>query len=256
MVVNEKAFRFSTLPFDASLLSERSGYGPFTSRLALHQIDLAIAAAGPEGIPLSYHLPSSPPELVEDYFAWLGSSFGIHPEDEVRISLYAHASNGGIRIDQSTACVGGPKGLFACGECSGGMHGADRIGGLASAAALVFGRQAGRHAAQEAACEHSVGGVKEQVYPGSPDVDQALSELRHTTSAQAMVGRTSKGLTSALATINALDNQLSSTSTTKSTPKQGVLTTRTHHQLMSAQAMVEAMLQRQESCCSHHRVDT
>ena len=41
--------------------------------------------------------------------------------------LFAHAANGGIRIreDASTEV----EGLFACGEVTGGMHGADRIGG-------------------------------------------------------------------------------------------------------------------------------
>ena len=42
----------------------------------------------------------------------------------------------------------GVPGLFAAGECTGGMHGADRIGGLASANALVFGRRAGVAAAK------------------------------------------------------------------------------------------------------------
>ena len=256
VVVNEKAFRFSTLPFDANLLDERSGYGPFTSRLASHQIDLAIASAGPEGMPLSYRLPDDPPELVADYFAWLEGSFGIRPEDEVRIALYAHASNGGIRIDGNTACVGGPRGLFACGECTGGMHGADRIGGLASASALVFGRQAGMSAAQASTCEPGEPVFDTGDLPCSSRTEQALDELRHTMAAHAMVSRTTQGLEAALATIDSIETELADTATPDGSLHQRILTARTHHQLVSARAMVTAMLRRTESCGSHHRADT
>ena len=151
--------------------------------------------------------------------------------------------------------MGGPKGLYACGECSGGMHGADRIGGLASAAALVFGRQAGRQAAREAACKPMMGNVTEPVLPSSLDAGLALSELRHAMSTHAMVSRTAHGLNTALATIDRLDAHLSGTSTLSDSLKQGILTMRAHHQLASARAMVQAMLQRKESCGSHHRAD-
>ncbi len=57
----------------------------------------------------------------------------------------AHAGNGGA---WSTP-IGGTSvpGLFACGECATGMHGANRIGGGMIAATQVFGALAGAHAA-------------------------------------------------------------------------------------------------------------
>lgn len=75
-------------------------------------------------------------------------SLNIEPTDELRIAMYAHAANGGIRIDRNAWT--GVKGLYACGELTGGMHGADRIGGLSSANGLVFGRIAGKAAALHA----------------------------------------------------------------------------------------------------------
>ena len=40
------------------------------------------------------------------------------------------------------------RGLFAAGEVSGGLHGANRLGGNSLAECVVFGRIAGQQAAQ------------------------------------------------------------------------------------------------------------
>ena len=148
IVFNEKSFLFACtqpqLPHD--LLEMRSGYGPFTSRLPSRAVDLAIDAAGEEGLPLSYRFPEhNAPEFVEEFCRWLETEHGIRPNDELRIAMYAHASNGGIAIDAHGST--GIPGLLAAGEATGGMHGADRIGGLSSANGLVFGRRAGQAAA-------------------------------------------------------------------------------------------------------------
>jgi succinate dehydrogenase / fumarate reductase flavoprotein subunit len=49
---------------------------------------------------------------------------------------------GGIEVDPDTAAAVVP-GLFAAGECSGGMHGSNRLGGNSLSDLLVFGRRAG-----------------------------------------------------------------------------------------------------------------
>lgn len=61
----------------------------------------------------------------------------------------AHAGNGGAVIDAhgQTSVAG----LFACGECATGMHGANRIGGAMVLATQVFGHRAGVAAARMAA---------------------------------------------------------------------------------------------------------
>ncbi|MFQ5655585.1 MAG: fumarate reductase/succinate dehydrogenase flavoprotein subunit, partial [Planctomycetota bacterium] len=60
-----------------------------------------------------------------------------------------HYFMGGIRVDSDTqmTCV---PGLFACGECAAGLHGANRLGGNSLSDLLVFGRLAGIGASEYA----------------------------------------------------------------------------------------------------------
>jgi succinate dehydrogenase / fumarate reductase flavoprotein subunit len=57
-----------------------------------------------------------------------------------------HYVMGGIEVDPDTAATD-VAGLFAAGECSGGMHGSNRLGGNSLSDLLVFGKRAGEHAA-------------------------------------------------------------------------------------------------------------
>ena len=52
-----------------------------------------------------------------------------------------HYFMGGVRVDPDTqqSCV---PGLFACGECAAGLHGANRLGGNSLSDLIVFGRLA------------------------------------------------------------------------------------------------------------------
>jgi len=53
---------------------------------------------------------------------------------------------GGVRVEADTT-QSTVKGLFAAGECAGGMHGSNRLGGNSLSDLLVFGRRAGLYAA-------------------------------------------------------------------------------------------------------------
>jgi succinate dehydrogenase / fumarate reductase flavoprotein subunit len=58
-----------------------------------------------------------------------------------------HYTMGGIKVDPET-CATNVPGLFAAGECAGGLHGANRLGGNSLSDLLVFGRRAGEGAAE------------------------------------------------------------------------------------------------------------
>jgi fumarate reductase (CoM/CoB) subunit A len=60
----------------------------------------------------------------------------------------AHFFMGGVRINER--CETNLKGLYAAGEVSGGVHGANRMGGNALTEIIVFGARAGRYAAEYA----------------------------------------------------------------------------------------------------------
>ncbi len=66
-----------------------------------------------------------------------------------------HHTMGGLVIDKNSQVLGFDfkpvKGLYAAGEVTGGIHGAVRLGGVAMADCVVFGRIAGQNAAKEKA---------------------------------------------------------------------------------------------------------
>ena len=65
----------------------------------------------------------------------------------VEIAPAAHTTCGGALIDEN--CRTGIPGLLACGEVTGGLHGANRLGGNAGLETMVFGRIAGQTALKD-----------------------------------------------------------------------------------------------------------
>jgi succinate dehydrogenase / fumarate reductase, flavoprotein subunit len=62
--------------------------------------------------------------------------------DPMEVFPTVHYTMGGIKVDPET-CATNVPGLFAAGECAGGLHGANRLGGNSLSDLLVFGRRAG-----------------------------------------------------------------------------------------------------------------
>jgi succinate dehydrogenase / fumarate reductase, flavoprotein subunit len=70
--------------------------------------------------------------------------------EPMEIGPTCHYVMGGVEVDADTELSAVP-GLYAVGECSGGMHGSNRLGGNSLSDLLVFGRRAGESAAGHAA---------------------------------------------------------------------------------------------------------
>ena len=80
----------------------------------------------------------------------LASLAGVNlTQKNLEVAPSAHYFMGGIRIDEN--CCTNVRGLFAAGECTAGVHGANRLVNNGLTDALVFGAIAGQNAALYAA---------------------------------------------------------------------------------------------------------
>lgn len=95
------------------------------------------------------HLPN---EQIEEKLETMLQQFldvGIDIREEpMEVAPTAHHFMGGARINEHGETT--IRNLFAAGEATGGVHGANRLGGNALADTQVFGRRAGEAAAQNA----------------------------------------------------------------------------------------------------------
>ena len=77
------------------------------------------------------------------------------PYYAIKVTAGVHHTMGGLKIDTNTEVLDAEgnaiPGLFAAGEITGGVHGANRLGGNAVADFTVFGRIAGKAASDYAA---------------------------------------------------------------------------------------------------------
>ena len=266
LVFNEKTWRYVHVdqPVDIAddklddLLEQRSGYGPFTSRLDSRAIDLAIDQAGAEGLALHYDFPREDvPEFVQTFATWLQDEHGIAPTDEMRVAMYAHAATGGIKIDKTAYT--GVEGLYACGEATGGMHGADRIGGLSSANGIVFGRIAGASAARAALDAPEAAAPMDIALPqhgiATADAERLTRCLKRTMSTYCMINRTDVGLSKALQELENIQDDTTALNKPHANDSEIAALARIQSQIQLAQKMVKAMRKRTESLGSHYRAD-
>ncbi|MCY4598147.1 MAG: fumarate reductase/succinate dehydrogenase flavoprotein subunit [Bryobacterales bacterium] len=68
-------------------------------------------------------------------------------EQPMEVGPTTHYVMGGVRVDADSQMSDVPA-LFAAGECAGGLHGANRLGGNSLSDLLVFGKRAGEYAAR------------------------------------------------------------------------------------------------------------
>jgi fumarate reductase (CoM/CoB) subunit A len=150
--------------------------------------------------------------MLEQFLA-----FGVDIRTEpMEVAPTAHHIMGGLRITPD--CATTVPGLFACGECSGGVHGANRLGGNALAETQVFGRRAGlsagtspeRNGEVTPAIERQLGALRER-FDGYLDGDEppggVVRRLKTTMWNGAGIFRERDGLARALAEIEVLRNE-------------------------------------------------
>ena len=181
----------------------------------------------------------------------------------LRIRPTAHFLMGGLRIDLNAQTS--ITGLYAAGETAGGVHGANRLGGNGLSEALVFGRIAGRHAAESARrpSGHAndgveiVGSYRFAGGPGRTSADSILQDLRNGMYWNAGPIRTEHGLTRMLALISELEDQAQQVSIASGSRAAGDVQTYldVENLLVASRTIVEGALLRRESRGAHYRAD-
>ena len=143
-------------------LAEQQGSGDGTARrtpdlLPRDEVARAINAevkagrGGPHGgvfLDIASRLPAETikKRLPSMYHQFIELAEVDITKEAMEIGPTCHYVMGGIEVDPDTGAAATP-GLFAAGECSGGMHGSNRLGGNSLSDLLVFGRRAGLGAA-------------------------------------------------------------------------------------------------------------
>ena len=239
---------------EQEVLDARSLHGPFSSETISRYLDIAFAKemekGETDGLVLRYDLErlNAGSEFVKEYFRWLKDEKGVSAEEEIILAPFMHASNGGIEIDENARTS--VPGLFACGECTGGMHGADRIGGLSTANGIVFGFKAGRSAAGYTG---NIGLVEEAELDvfSIANAKEKLEALRAVMYRDAFLARSRESLERVRGFIGSMELEKGRSST--------LLEYLDSNRLLStvemAKSCIEAMDLRKESRGSHYRED-
>jgi succinate dehydrogenase / fumarate reductase flavoprotein subunit len=106
------------------------------------------------------------PRMYRQFIEWQMLDISREP---MEVAPTAHYTMGGIVVDPETHATNVAN-LYAAGECVGGLHGANRLGGNSLGEALIAGRRAGEAAAAAAS-------EREILVRSRQAIDDALDEL-------------------------------------------------------------------------------
>jgi succinate dehydrogenase / fumarate reductase flavoprotein subunit len=135
-------------------------------------------------------------EINLDSIEWLKENgIDLDAGEKVEIAPCIQHFQGGVKIREKGN--GSIRGLYAAGECAGGQHGANRPGGNALLDGQVFGKIAGRQAAQEAKS------LKQRLEVSSNQIKEYLAKLKRMEKGRkaSEVRREVQGLTSQFASV-------------------------------------------------------
>lgn len=187
---------------------------------------------------------------------------------KMEIAPTAHYSMGGVWVapeDHST----GVDGLYAIGEASSGLHGANRLGGNSLIELLVYGRITGEHAAEYVTSRTSVHRDPSAVGLARAEMQSLLSErgtesarrlqreVRNLMTAHAGVVRTEQGLQEGLRKLAALEERAQHIT---ARPDIAGFDDLAHAydllgSLLATRATLECALERRETRGCHNRAD-
>src|SRR5436305_1102115 len=141
-----------TLLKDGDRVAGAFGYDRERGRFRVFRARAVVLATG--GVGRAFKITSNSWEYTGDghALAYNAGAAIVITKRPMEVGPATTYITGGVRVDGDTEMSPVP-GLFACGECAAGLHGANRLGGNSLSDLLVFGRRAGEYAAKFAS-EH------------------------------------------------------------------------------------------------------
>lgn len=212
------------------------------------------------------HLPD---ELIKEKLETMLLQFqdvGVDIRKEpMEVAPTAHHFMGGVRINEN--CETTVKNLYATGEVSGGVHGANRLGGNALADTQVFGRRAGIAASKNALktkfnlnhnqIEDEQDKILNLIHDGDIYPHEIKKALKDAMWENVAIIRNKKGLTSVLSKIKNLKSKLASMNVSEGSSFNKNLqdAIEVKNMLEMAELVTRSALIREESRGSHFRED-
>jgi L-aspartate oxidase len=146
-----RAYGAVLLNADGEEFTDSLGPRDVVSQAIFDEVEAGRGVETPDGRPAVYldttRIPEADADISLPYMLRRYRAAGIDPLRE-RILTYPvlHYQNGGLVIDSDAKTT--LDGLYACGEIAGGTHGRNRMMGNSLLECCVFGRRAGRAAAE------------------------------------------------------------------------------------------------------------
>ena len=203
-----------------------------------------------------------PQEELETYtprFCRVFARRNLDPHRErIVVAPAAHFFMGGVVIDER--CGTGVPGLFACGEVTGGVHGANRLADNALSECQVFGRTAGEHGARYALGRAPKCGTSPDWEPpmqrsaGLPPSPRWMANFREIMWEKVGIERDRKGLEEAMSELGRLRDEVGE-SLAAATGPELYRVTKVRNAVATGLMVAKAALARRESRGAHFRRD-
>ena len=202
-----------------------------------------------------------PPKVIEERLPLMLEQFqniGVDIRNEpMEVAPTAHHMMGGLRIKPD--CSTSVPGLFACGEVTGGVHGANRLGGNSLADTQVFGKRAGESAGRISISDKKISTRQIEAekmrlkafMDGTESVSDIKNSLRKTMWENAGIFRTKEKLKTALSDIEILRRKKPKAASKQNLSDCCIL----EDMLATAELVVKGALLRCESRGAHVRKD-
>jgi succinate dehydrogenase/fumarate reductase flavoprotein subunit len=271
--VNEHGFLDDYLPAGISAeecIQENLRHAPFSTRdKASRYLGIAIVKEIQAGRSTAHggifcdvtSVVDKIPILQERFLRSRGIDLRTAP---VQIAMGHQCSNGGLRID--VRAMTSVPGVFAAGEATTGMHGADRLGGNMLLSCLIFGVRAAESAANWAkthsvdcdltpSAQEKLDGIRAiSSASGKTSPDNLVRVLQESAWNNALTVRSEKSLTTFLSDIRQLRDEFQR-SLSVQRPGNLIQALELRNLLLVGELVATTAIKREESRGGHYRED-